>query len=445
MADPAARSPDRLLQGREAVGLFAVFGFTYFFAALLRAVTATLAPTLAEDLDVGPGALGLLTGALFIGYAITQLPLGHWLDRFGPRLVLAGSLAIAVIGCVAFALAGGFAGLAFARVLMGIGLSACLMAPLTAFRRWYGPAAQLRANSWILMSGAFGMVASTVPVQMLVPVMGWRGVFVAVAVVFVLAIAAVLAQVPRESVRGPGASSPGASGGYREIWRQRTFRSYAGLAFVNYAGLMAMQTLWIGPWLVNVAGHTRGGAAAGLFLVNACMLAAFFAWGFAMPRLTQAGWTAGRLIAWGTPLSVVVLASIVVLGPQAGAGMWALYCLSCTFMSLAQPLVGRSFPDALVGRALSAYNLLFLSGVFVLQWTIGLGIDLLRSMGADTAQAYRGAFALYALVALAACLLHLRDYRRAPGDEAGDLSRAGSAHGPSPPPAVRTSSRTDSA
>jgi MFS family permease len=425
MAKQVSPSAGHLLHGRAAALLFAVFACTYFFAALVRSITATLAPTLVRDLGVGPGALGLLTGALFIGYSITQLPLGHWLDRFGPRLVLAGSLAIAVVGCLAFAQAGGLVGLAFARVLMGVGLGACLMAPLTAFRRWYGPAAQLRANSWILMSGALGSLGSTLPVQMLLPVLGWRGMFVVLAAVFALAICAVLGRLPKEALRVRGESAP-ESAGYRQIWRQRTFRSYAGLAFFNYAGLMAMQTLWIGPWLVNVAGQTPDRAAAGLFVVNACMLAAFFAWGFAMPRLTQAGWTPQRLIAWGTPLTLLTLAGIVLLGPAAKAGMWALFCLGCTFMSLAQPLVARSFPEALAGRALSAYNLLLLSGVFVIQWSIGLAIDLLKHFGWDTAQAYRGAFALYAVVALASYLIHLRSYRLERNTQARSIHEAAS-------------------
>jgi MFS family permease len=408
MAQQAAASAEGMLRGRAAVVPFGVFAGTFFFGSLVRAVTATLAPTLVRDLALGPGALGLMTGALFIGFAITQLPLGHWLDRFGPRRVLAGTLAIAVIGCSAFARAEGLVGLVLARVLMGVGLSACLMAPLTAFRRWYGAAAQLRANSWILMSGSFGMVASTLPVQMLLPWVCWRGVFAVLAVVFAVAVCAVVAFLPKEA---PHVARETA-GSYREIWREPKFRAYAGIAFINYAGLMTMQTLWIGPWLVNVAGQAPQRAAAGLFFVNACMLAAFLGWGFAMPRLTHAGWTSERLVAWGTPLTLVVLALIALMGSHAQAGMWALYCLGCTFMSLAQPLVGRSFPDALVGRALSAYNLLLLSGVFVLQSGIGLAIDVFKSFGADTEHAYRGAIVVYLAVALASYLLHLKSYRR---------------------------------
>ena len=83
-------------------------------------------------------------------------------------------LAVAVLGCLAFPLSQNFTGLLASRVLLGVGVSACLMAPLTGFRRWYSPAQMLRANSWILMVGSLGMVAATLPVQWLLPLLGWR-------------------------------------------------------------------------------------------------------------------------------------------------------------------------------------------------------------------------------------------------------------------------------
>ncbi|MBP9062013.1 MAG: MFS transporter, partial [Rhodoferax sp.] len=153
----------------KAVAIFLVFAFAYFLSALIRAITATLAPTLIPEFELSARDLGLLAGGYFLGFAATQLPLGSWLDRYGPNRVLLAFLSIAVVGCIAFAQASSFTGLLGARVLCGIGVSACLMAPLTAYRRWYAPAMQMRANSWMLMVGSLGMVASTLPVQWLLP------------------------------------------------------------------------------------------------------------------------------------------------------------------------------------------------------------------------------------------------------------------------------------
>ena len=51
------------------------------------------------------------------------------------------------------------------------------MAPLTGYRRWFLATTQMRANSWMLMTGSLGMVASTLPVQWLMPIVGWRMLF----------------------------------------------------------------------------------------------------------------------------------------------------------------------------------------------------------------------------------------------------------------------------
>ena len=78
-----------------------------------------------------------------------------------------------------------------------------------------------------------------------------------------------------------------------------------------------------------------------------------------------------------------MLAAIIVAGPAAGAVAWALFCMTSTFVALAQPAVGMAFPPALAGRALSAYNLVIFVGVFVVQWGIGLLVDGFQAAGLD--------------------------------------------------------------
>ena len=186
-----------LLSRRLAITVFLAFAFAYFFSALLRAITATLSPTLTQEFSLHARDLGLLAGGYFLGFAATQLPLGTWLDRHGPKKVILAFLGVAVVGCGAFALATSFSGLLAARVLCGVGVSACLMAPLTGFRRWLAPAAQLRANSWMLMTGSFGMVASTLPVQWLMPLAGWRPLFWGLALMILLSMAVIAWAVDR--------------------------------------------------------------------------------------------------------------------------------------------------------------------------------------------------------------------------------------------------------
>lgn len=396
-----AREPRRI----RVVPMFLAFAVAYFLSALLRAVTATLAPAFSAELDLKSADLGLLAGAYFFGFAAMQLPLGAALDRFGPRRVLVLLLVVAVAGCLGFASMHSIAGLIAARALIGVGVSACLMAPLTSYRRLLRPAAQLRANSWMLMTGSLGMVASTLPVQWLLPVWGWRGLFWALAAALFVALGLIVALVPADVPvdAGPVTEPPG----YLSIVRHPLFVSLVPLGLFSYGGLIAVQALWAGPWLTRVSGWSANQAAQGLLAINFSMLVAFLAWGGMMPRLVRLGVTAVRLMTWGLPLSLVLLLAIVALGSGASAWHWTLWCVASTFVTLSQPAVGQAFPVHLAGRALSAFNLVVFVGVFMLQWGIGLSIDALLARGWRVEAAFQTTFGVYAVCCVMAYVWYL--------------------------------------
>ena len=130
------------------------------------------------------------------------------------------------------------------------------------------------------------------------------------------------------------------------------------------------------------------------------------------PHLARRGLPPERLIAWGLPLSFFMLALIVGLGTSAGWVLWALFCVSSTFVALSQPAVALALPPQAAGRALSAYNLAIFAGVFVVQWGIGLLIESLSLFGWDEVTRFRGAVAVFGLCCLAAYGAFLRAYRR---------------------------------
>jgi predicted MFS family arabinose efflux permease len=398
--------PDHLPR-RMAVVVFLAFALAYFFSALVRAITATLSPTLTTEFSLSAQDLGLLAGGYFLGFSLTQLPLGRWLDRYGPKKVILAFLSFAVLGCLAFSWADSFHGLLAARVLCGMGVSACLMAPLTGYRRWFDASTQLRTNSWMLMTGSLGMLAATLPVQWLMPIWGWRALFVMLGVMIAIAMVLIALLVPVWQQASLTADSPKKlpddDGSYREIWRSAYFWRMMPIGFFSYGGMVAIQTLWAGPWMTQVAGWSAAEAASGLFLINLAMLVTFWLWGLITPGLARKGVPVELLIAWGLPLSFLVIGALVWMGPAIGSaaavGM-ALLCVSSTFVALAQPAVGMAFPSHLAGRALSAYNLVIFAGIFVVQWGIGLLVDAGRGLGLENAAAYQAALACFGLTSV---------------------------------------------
>ena len=399
------------LAPRTAVFVFIAFAFAYFLSALIRAMTATLSPVLTQEFALQARDLGLLAGGYFLGFSLTQLPLGSWLDRHGPKRVILCFLAVAVMACIAFSLATSFAGLLAARVLCGVGVSACLMAPLTGYRRWFAPATQMRSNSWMLMAASMGMVASTLPVQWLTPLFGWRPLFWALALMLLLAMILITWLVPAWTQPGTGLVSVAPKAGYAEVWRHPYFRRMVPVGFFCYGGLWALQTLWAAPWMIKVGGYSPLEAATGLFWINVAMLASYWVWGLASSWLTRRGLHADRLIGAGLPLSFVLLA-LVIASPAywpAGAGpLLAMYCVACTFVTPSLPAIGMAFGPEAAGRALSAYNLVIFLGVFVIQWGVGLLIDGLLMLGLGPTPSFQLALAAFLLCCVGAYLHFLR-------------------------------------
>ena len=120
------------------------------------------------------------------------------------------------------------------------------------------------------------------------------------------------------------------------------------------------------------------------------------------PHLARRGWSATRLIAWGVPISLVVLAFNIFSGSATGWPGWALFCMTSSVLGLAQPAVGMSFRASLAGRALSAFNLVIFAGVFVVQWGLGLLIDGFATMGLGQVASFQLAMAAYLCCGIAA-------------------------------------------
>jgi MFS family permease len=181
--------------------VLAPFAAGYFLSYLFRTVNAVIAPDLTQAMHLSAADLGLLTSAYFLSFALFQLPLGVLLDRFGARRVEAVLLLVAALGALVFALSANTAGLTAGRALIGLGVSACLMAGYTACAQWFRPAQIPAVNAIILSAGGLGALAATTPVELALRFTDWRGLFFCLAALSVLAALLVFAVVPERPRR----------------------------------------------------------------------------------------------------------------------------------------------------------------------------------------------------------------------------------------------------
>ncbi len=401
-----------LLTRNKAVAVFLVFALGYFVSTLIRAITATLSPVFSTELGLSAGDLGLLAGGYFLGFAAMQLPNGYFLDKYGPKKVILFFLTIAFLSIIAFSKSENFFSLLLSRILIGVGVSVCLMAPLTGYRRWLPVDQQQRANAWMLMTGALGMLASTLPVQLLLPEIGWRNIFLILAGLIFTTIILITFIIPFWAKTETPIEDQGFSS-YKIIWTHPYFLSLLPLGFFNYGGLQALQTLWAGPWMTNVSGFSPMQAATNLFWVNFSMLLTFFIWGFIYPYFHKRGISSDTIMVRCVPISFLALGFIIYSGTNVNGFHFALFLIGSVFVSLAQPAVGMAFPNAIAGKALSSYNLILFLGTFVVQWVIGILIDVFKSYGFDTLQSYQAAFSVFAVCCILSYfyfVLHHKDH-----------------------------------
>ncbi len=255
--------------------LFLPFAGAYFLSYLYRTANAVIGPVLTQELGLGAGGLGLLTSAYFLSFAAAQLPLGVLLDRFGARRVESGLLLIAAAGAAAFALGQTIADLAIARGLIGLGVSACLMAAFKAFSLWFPADRQASLTGWIMTSGGLGALAASTPLEAALQVAGWREIFFALTGLTLAVATWLFCSVPEHHRK----ISPEPLGvqfaGVRAVFGSAHFWRFVPLGLTLTGGFMAVQSLWSISWLMQVNGYTRAVAAEHMAAMSVAMLIAY--------------------------------------------------------------------------------------------------------------------------------------------------------------------------
>ena len=372
--------------------LFLPFAGAYFLSYLYRTANAVIGPALTEELALGAGSLGLLTSAYFLAFAAAQLPLGMLLDRFGARRVESGLLLIAASGALFFALGHSIADLVIGRGLIGLGVSACLMAAFKAFSLWFPPERQASLTGWIMTAGGLGALAATAPLEAALHITGWREVFFGLAGLTLAVSVWLFFSVPEKQGSHPPEPLRAQWQGVKQVFSSAHFWRFAPLGMAGIGGFMAIQSLWSMSWLMQVNGFTRSVAAEHLAAMSIAMLISYVLIGLMATGLARRGIKPVMLLGIGLGLSLCALALIVTQASNHTMLLWIAYGTFSSFGTLAYSQAAGGFPVSLSGRANTAFNLMVFLGAFGAQWSMGLLIEFLQKQGQNAATADRTAF-----------------------------------------------------
>jgi predicted MFS family arabinose efflux permease len=395
--------------------VFIPFALGYFLSYIYRVVNAVIAPDLVAEMGLDASDLGLLTSTYFLTFAAFQIPLGMLLDRYGPRRTESVLLLFAAAGAFVFALAPNTTTLIIGRGLIGFGVSACLMAAFKGFVLWF-PAGRLPlVNGMQMAVGGLGALSATVPIEAALSFTDWRGIFMALGGMTVVAAILLFTVVPDKEGEAEPSRMADQFGGVKQVMTSPMFWRIAPITFTTQAAFLSLQSLWSGPWLRDVGGLGRDEVAFALLTIAGAMTVGFILAGVVAERLGRLGVTP-IAVAIVSMVGSMAMQLVLVLGlPVPPLVLWCVLALFGTNGILVYAGLSQTFPRHLAGRVNTGMNLLVFVASFGFQWGVGVVIDQfpLAQTGGYLPQAYQtGIGVVLALEVMA--LLWMVFYRKGP-------------------------------
>ena len=400
-----ARSPRPVMILASLAGL-------YVLSMFYRVTNAVIAPNLVSDLGLTAETLGALSGAFFYSFALAQLPMGPFLDRVGPRLIMSVSALIGAAGAILFSQATSYQGAFLGRVLIGLGMSTVLMGSLKTLTLRFQPSQFSTLTGVVYSTGTLGTLLGASPLAWFAATVGWRKTFqIAGGVTILLAVLVywVLGDPPATmKARGPGEREErfSISRSLGLILGSLAFWQTGAVAFFRYGTLVGLQGLWLGPYLMDVHGYSplKSGSLLAFLAIGGVV------GGPVSGRLSDRFSRSRKAVAFsglvGYCLCLLPLTGVVPMGhPAAFAVLFSLTGFCNTFGMGLYSHIKEVFPLSISGTAMALVNFFTMAGGAVFMPVLGGLIESFPRTGtAYPASAYHLSFTV-CFITMAASLV----------------------------------------
>lgn len=248
----------------RSVLIFSILSALYIFSMFHRVSNAVIAPNLIEDLNLDAETLGILGGAYFYSFTLIQIPMGPMLDRIGPRMVISSFAFIGALGAFLFAFSHSFYTAFWGRILIGLGMGAILMSCLKIFTLRFSPKQFATLMGTFVSIGSLGSILAASPLAYFASHIGWRLTFAVAGGISIILAYFTFWILGRGKGKREGdadlSASPSPTLGIfqslRIVLGTLVFWQGSTVAFFRYGTFIALQGLWLGPYLMNIKGYS---------------------------------------------------------------------------------------------------------------------------------------------------------------------------------------------
>ncbi len=390
----------RMLSSRWII--FFVASFLYLLSMFYRSSITVIVPDLMRDLSLDVSDLSLASAAFFYAYAFIQIPMGVVLDHAGPKKAMPWSYLLAFVGVLIFARAESTAPLVLGRLLMGVGMACSLIGTFKILTIWFGPAHFATLSATVISIGSLGTLASTSPLVLSTQWVGWRSTFALIAFSHLLLTGAlyfVMRGKPIAAVHSPPTLEAGDNrlgqvvDLFRLIVRKKDFWLISAAGFLRYGIYGAVQSLWAGPYLINVMGCSPMVAGNVLFLFNLALILGGPVSGYLSDKVLRTRKWIMVTALWGLSGSLFALAvlpvgsTVVVL-----ATLFGLFGFFGSTGGVLYTHIKELMPSTMVATALTGMNFFVMLGAAIFIQGLGSLMQFLYPSASLSHAAFNAAF-----------------------------------------------------
>jgi len=226
-----------------------------------------LVPALSREFGLSLALAGFLTTGVFLTHAAMQIPGGHLADRLGARRLVTFALAQVCFSSLAASFASSYSQLLFWKVFVGLGTGTCFVAAARYVSAAYpGSQAHLAQGCYggSILLGA-GFVIYIVP--RFAALFGWRGGFMATAVLAACAWVFWVSAAPAPAGHHHPAGSFGGMLADPQLW-------LLGVVQMASFGLVLVVSAWITTYLqqgLQLDPASAGAAGSGALMLGILM------------------------------------------------------------------------------------------------------------------------------------------------------------------------------